>query len=298
MRIKELQPFHGAGLTQVLPVLYINLERDKERRSHIERELTQVNLRPIRIRAVGPLLPHGIFAETLSAGEIGAYASHMKAWSTLLVSGHPHALVLEDDARVRGNLAELVDLIIAALPEDWDLVHLYDDEGRPARPLRPVGVDHKLVRHARVPRGCVGYLISRSGAQKLSRQEQRCWPVDTDFRRPWHFLLNSYGIRPPLVKHDSEFPSAILRAGPRSRRRRGIAISNPLHSVQGAMWNFERLGISWWLYSFAVNSWRRLVRVIGRLARRHEQLLVSGEVRLKEVLAVNKKPRRSGSERG
>jgi hypothetical protein len=83
-----------------------------------------------------------------------------------------------------------------------------------------------------------------------------------------------------------------LRAGPRSRRRRGIAISNPLHSVQGAMWNFERLGISWWLYSFAVNSWRRLARANGRLARRHEQLLVSGEVRLKEVLAINKKPRR------
>ena len=281
----------------MLPVFYINLERDKERRSQIECELKQVNLGAIRIRAVGPLLPHGIFAETLSAGEIGAYASHMKAWSTLLVSSHPHALVLEDDARVPGNLAELVDLTIDALPKDWDLVHLYDDEGRPARPLCPVGDDHKLVRHARVPRGCVGYLISRSGAQKLSRQELRCWPVDTDFRRPWHFQLNSYGVRPPLVKHDSQFPSAILRAGPRSRRRRGIAISNPLHSFQGAMWNLKRLGLSWWLYSYAVNSSRRLTRAIGRLARRHEQLFVAGEVRLKEV-AANKRPRRSGSERG
>jgi glycosyl transferase, family 25 len=281
----------------VLPVFYINLERDKERRSQIECELKQVNLGAIRIRAVGPLLPHGIFAETLSAGEIGAYASHMKAWRTLLVSSHPHALVLEDDARVPGNLAELVDLTIDALPKDWDLVHLYDDEGRPARPLCPVGDDHKLVRHARVPRGCVGYLISRSGAQKLSRQELRCWPVDTDFRRPWHFQLNSYGVRPPLVKHDSQFPSAILRAGPRSRRRRGIAISNPLHSFQGAMWNLKRLGLSWWLYSYAVNSSRRLTRAIGRLARRHEQLFVACEVRLKEV-AANKRPRRSGSERG
>ena len=194
----------------------------------------------------------------------------MKAWSTLLVSSHPHALVLEDDALVPGNLAELVDLTIDALPKDWDLVHLYADEGRPARPLCPVGDDHKLVRHARAPSGCVGYLISRSGAQKLSRQELRCWPVDTDFRRPWHFQLNSYGVRPPLVKHDSQFPSAILRAGPRSRRRRGIAISNPLHSFQGATWNLKRLGLSWWLYSYAVNSSRRLTRAIGRLARRHD----------------------------
>ena len=151
-----------------------------------------------------------MFGEALSAGEIGAYASHMKAWSSLLVSSHPLALVLEDDARVAPNLAELVEAIIAALPQEWDLVHLYDDEGRPARPLRSISAHHKLVRYSRAPRGCVGYLLSRSGAQQLSRRELRCWPLDTDFRRPWHFHLDSYGISPPLVTHEDKFPSALL----------------------------------------------------------------------------------------
>jgi hypothetical protein len=115
----------------------------------------------------------------------------MKAWDMLLVSGRPHALVLEDDARVPPNLAELVDKMMGVLPERWDLVHLYDHDCHPSRPLRAVGNEHELVRYSRVPGGCVGYLLSRSGAQKLLRQELRCWPLDTDFRRPWHFLLDS-----------------------------------------------------------------------------------------------------------
>jgi glycosyl transferase family 25 len=188
----------------VVPVLYINLDHDSERRAHIERALAQDKLELIRIRALEPpfALPDALFSKALSVGEIGCYASHMKAWDMLLVSGRPHALVLEDDARVPPNLAELVDTTIAVLPENWDLVHLYDNDCHPSRPLHAIGADYELVRYSRVPGGCVGYLISRSGAKRLRRQELRCWPLDTDLGRPWHFLL-SYGIRPPLVEHDS-----------------------------------------------------------------------------------------------
>ena len=123
--------------------------------------------------------------------------------------------------------------MIAVLPKHWDLVHLYDRDEYPARPLGAVGTEHELVRYSRVPGGCVAYLISRSGARKLRRRELRSWPLDTDFRRPWHFDLDSYGIRPALIDHDNDFTSAILKRGPRSRRRRGITLSSPLHSLQG-----------------------------------------------------------------
>jgi glycosyl transferase family 25 len=205
----------------------------------------------------------GLFSDGLSLGEIGCYASDIKAWNAILVSGNPYALVLEDDARVPPNLAEIVETIIVALPKNWDLVHLYDCEHHPARPLRAIGAGHKVVRYSRVPGGCVGYLISRSGARKLRRPEMRCWPLDTDFRRPWHFRFDTYGIRPPLIDHNSDFPSAILRKGPRSRRRRGIALSSPLHSLQGARWNIRKLGILWWLYCLAINSYARLLKAVG-----------------------------------
>ena len=248
----------------MVPAFYINLDRDVDRRLHIEQELAQPNLWPIRVRALGPLSPHGIFEQSISAGEIGAYASHMKAWSTLLASDHPYALIVEDDACVPTNLGMLAQSIIRALPNDWDLVHLYDDENRPARAICPIDARHELVRYSRAPRGCVGYLVSRSGAQKLSRHEMRCWPVDTDFRRPWHFGLESYGVRPAPIGHTNDFASAVLSVGPRSRARRGIKASNPLHSLQGAIWNIRRLGLSWWLYAAAVNASRRIGRAIGK----------------------------------
>ena len=252
----------------MLPVLYINLDQDKERRAHILETLAQDedNLKLMRVAALEPpiALPGAAFADTLSVGEIGCYASHMKAWDALLASRSPFALVLEDDARVPPNLADLVQEMIAVLPEHWDLVHLYDRDEYPARPLGAVGTEHELVRYSRVPGGCVAYLISRSGARKLRRRELRSWPLDTDFRRPWHFDLDSYGIRPALIDHDNDFTSAILKRGPRSRRRRGITLSSPLHSLQGARWNLRKLGIGWWLYCLAINSWRRLAKAAGK----------------------------------
>jgi len=259
----------------LLPVLYINLDQDKDRRAHILETLAQDedNLRLMRVAALEPpiALPGAAFADTLSVGEIGCYASHMKAWDALLASRSQFAVVLEDDARVPPNLADLVPDMIAVLPEHWDLVHLYDRDGYPARPLGAVGTEHELVRYSRVPGGCVAYLISRSGARKLRRRELRSWPLDTDFRRPWHFDLDSYGIRPALIDHDNDFTSAILKRGPRSRRRRGITLSSPLHSFQGARWNLRKLGFGWWLYCLAINSWRRLVKAARKLAMRLAQ---------------------------
>ncbi len=247
-------------------VLYINLDHDRDRRAHIECRLAQDGLDPVRIDALEPpfILPDALFATALSVGEIGCYASHMKAWDTLIASGRPYALVLEDDAQVPPNIAELVQKTLTALPEHWDLVHLYDREHHPARPLRTLSEEHALVRYSRVPGGSVAYLISRTGARKLRRQSVRCWPLDTDFRRPWHFNLDSYGVRPPLIEHNSDFDSALLRRGPRSRRRRGLAFSSPLHSLEGAIWNIRKLGPRWWLHCLALNSWRRFVKAVSR----------------------------------
>jgi GR25 family glycosyltransferase involved in LPS biosynthesis len=59
----------------------------------------------MRVVALEPpiALPGAAFADTLSVGEIGCYASHMKAWDALLASRSLFALVLEDDARVSQN---------------------------------------------------------------------------------------------------------------------------------------------------------------------------------------------------
>jgi GR25 family glycosyltransferase involved in LPS biosynthesis len=43
----------------------------------------------------------------------------MKAWDALLASRSQFAVVLEDDARVPPNLADLVQEMIAVLPKHW-----------------------------------------------------------------------------------------------------------------------------------------------------------------------------------
>ena len=107
----------------LLPVLYINLDQDKDRRAHILETLAQDedNLRLMRVAALEPpiALPGAAFADTLAVGEIGCYASHMKAWDALLASRSQFAVVLEDDARVPPNLADLVQEMIAVLPKHW-----------------------------------------------------------------------------------------------------------------------------------------------------------------------------------
>jgi hypothetical protein len=74
-----------------------------------------------------------------------------------------------------------------------------------------------------------------------------------------------------VIEHEDEFTSAILKSGPRSRRRRGIRFSSPLHSLHGAAWNVRKLGLGWWLYCLAINSWQRVLKAI-RAARPREVL--------------------------
>jgi glycosyl transferase family 25 len=260
----------------MLPVLYINLDRDLERRAHIERLLTQDDVGSLRIRALEvPFVLRGtVFDGSSSAAETACYASHIKAWDTLLASRNPYAMVIEDDAVLPPRLARLIKCIVAALPEHWDLVHLYGDEGRATRPLRAIDAERELVRYSRAPAGAVGYLISRSGAAKLRQREVRSWPIDTDLRRPWHFGLDSYGVSPPVVGHSGLFASTL--GGKRARGRRGLALSNPLHSFQGALWNMRKLGLLWWLRCLALNGRRRIVGTAakaGHLRPRNDPVL-------------------------
>lgn len=246
----------------MVPTFYINLDRDTKRRAYIEWALDQPDVKPLRIAAIElPLmLRDTMFDERLSSGEIGCYASHSKAWDTLLLSWEPYALVIEDDADVPNRLAEIVAHTLAELPQGWDVVHLYGEPTRAVRPLRSILGGMEIVRYSRVPAGAVAYLISRSGAAKLSRQEKRRWPVDTDLRRPWHFGLDSYGIVPAPFGHAHQFASSILLRGERSRLRRGISFSSPIRNLAGLAWNLRKLGPLWWTRCFSTNCKRRLFK--------------------------------------
>ena len=267
----------GACAMRTPPAFFINRCCDKERLAAVQIELGRAGIAAERIAAVdGLAVPEefrryffvdGLRPTRLSPGEVGCYASHLTALKLVVDRGLDSALILEDDAVLPDRLAETVGDILAALPNGWDLVHLCANPSRAVKPVVQLDQSRQLVRYSRIPFGAVGYLISRQGAEKFLAPVERTWPIDTDFRRPWQFRMEVYGVVPKLIGHSGELKSAILSHGERARRRRGIPwpsrqnwTGNPLHSPAGAYYNMLRLGPLWWMSCWWRNTRRRLAR--------------------------------------
>jgi hypothetical protein len=120
-----------------------------------------------------------------------------------------------------------------------------------------------------VPEVTTGYLVSRGGARKFLRPTKRYWPIDTDFRQPWLFGLEIYGVAPSLISAGGSLGSVIHDLGDHSRQRRGLPIpsrhcwtGNPLHTPEGVVFNFRKLGPSTWARCNAYISMRRIVAAL------------------------------------
>jgi len=266
------------------PALYINREVDKDRRASIESELSNAGIRGERICGVdGLAVPPaftGYFFEgdrlhsKLKPGEVGCYASHLKALSVVVERGIAYALILEDDALLTRDLTQTIDNILANVPEDWDMVYLCREPEHVTKPVACLKQSRMLVRYSRVPATTTGYLISRAGAEKFLVPLKRYWPVDTDIRQPWRFKLEIYGVVPSIVSV-AGFDSSIHALGNHSRGRRGIPMpsrhcwtGNPLHTPQGLYFNLKALGPRWWMTCFLRNTHRRVMRTLGLQARK------------------------------
>lgn len=202
---------------QTLPLVFINLDKDSERRTRIEAQLAHLGLPGERLPAVWwKHLPpaeqsllysaernHGLYYQPLVDGEKGCYASHIQAWRQLLASDAPAMVVLEDDVVLEDAFASVVQAI-AALGDDWDMVKLM---GRPAgekiRTTRPLTASHRLIQYRRVPSFTAGYVVSRAGARKLLDSRVPFGrPIDIDLRFWWENDLRILGVQPPVVRLD------------------------------------------------------------------------------------------------
>lgn len=96
-----------------IPIFVINLSSSKERRSAIESDADELGLKLSIIDAIdGRLIQDHAdlgyckranrreYGRLLTPGEIGCYASHLKAARSVLECKAPYAIVLEDDAKL------------------------------------------------------------------------------------------------------------------------------------------------------------------------------------------------------
>lgn len=210
------------------PVLYVNLDRDDARRLRMEAEFARLGLPGERFPATlwtaltdaeqsryySPAVNHQLFHKPLVNGEKGCYASHLRAWQWLLDSPHAALVVLEDDVRLKPEFGSVIDAI-AALPAGWDMVKLL---GRAAtgkqeklRGQRALIPGTELVDYARIPSLTAGYVISRSGAEKLVKSRLPFGrPIDVDLRHFWENGLVIQGVEPAAIELDeTSFESSI-----------------------------------------------------------------------------------------
>lgn len=201
----------------MVPLVFINLDKDGERRARIETQLSQLGLRGERLPAVwwkdlpqaeqnslySPTHNSNQYFQPLVDGEKGCYTSHIQAWRQLLASDALALIVLEDDVVLEEAFAPVVQAI-AALGNGWDMVKLM---GRPSgekiRAATPLTPTHRLIQYQRVPSFTAGYMVSRAGARKLLDSRIPFGrPIDIDLRFWWENDLRILGVQPAVVRLD------------------------------------------------------------------------------------------------
>lgn len=205
------------------PVFVISMKRSVGRREAMKRELAGFDFE--FIDAVdGEQLDEDRFrhrlqtewwrimrGRQLSPSEIGCFLSHYGVWQRIVDTRTPHALVLEDDARLAGgggfadNVVELMGMTM-----EWDIVHLAPKRRyRLDRVFVVLRDGRRLIRFRRRHAGAVGYLISLEAAEALLHY---CWriraPIDWLYAEWWENGLAFRVIEPGIVRH-AGLPSTI-----------------------------------------------------------------------------------------
>lgn len=239
----------------MIPIVYINLDRDVDRRQHLERQLERLGLSAHRIRGVlwSELTPQEQskfyssevnqrkFYRPLSDGEKGCYVSHLYAARHAIEASYDRMLILEDDVILKDGLPAVLKAIERLPVEGWDIIKLYSRQKESPRLRRPLSdLDgYELCTYKRVPSWSNAYVVSQAGARKLCKNFVPFGrPIDVDKRYWWEFDLRILGILPsvvekaPLSKNSSIWSNGrSRRTWPQQRKRWYLQL---VHAIQNA----------------------------------------------------------------
>lgn len=206
-------------------ILWINLDRDAERRAWMEPQLERLGLTARRIPALTPettpvelrsrFLPEA--ENVLLPNNIASFASHLMVAEEIAGGSRDAAVVLEDDVEILCSGAELAALVEAA--RELDMVKLNDWSKSPTVAIGHVA-GRKLVRYLRVPRGAGSYILTRSGAERmLERARNLAITTDNFLRAEGMLTLRIAGVLPPPIPQDRLQRSSLDPEGLRNRAR-------------------------------------------------------------------------------
>ena len=201
-----------------IKIVVINLPSSCERREHISRRLTELELPFTILNATDGrkkndpalllyndkrrLIEKG---HSLTPGEQGCFVSHRKVWQ-LCVEENVNILVLEDDV----ELSESLPLI---LKESENLLNNYHyirlGRGTAKRSLsflrkwktkKTLTNRFYLVKYLRGPSCAHAYIITPKAASRfIKKSQQWWWPVDDYMDMEYFNGQYNFGIEPPII---------------------------------------------------------------------------------------------------
>jgi GR25 family glycosyltransferase involved in LPS biosynthesis len=144
----------------------------------------------------------------LGRGEVAVYSSHRRALEMFLKTDSEFAIVLEDDFEIL-RPDHFVDEVLRILdaPLEWDLIKLFDYLGskKPKKPIARLDLGPIAIVEYKTPRaGMVGYIVRRSGAEKLISRPHLFRPIDEDLKYYWELDLWSFSVVPCLLAEISD----------------------------------------------------------------------------------------------
>ena len=255
---------------QNFSALLLNLDRDTARLAHMEKQLANARITFVRQPGIlGDDLPDDLrpsfFDEsgnpktTMKRGELGCYASHLRALKRV-ESGELGnvVLVMEDDLNISPNLIALIDEAQNATHTAWDIIRLSNPPRRAYAPLAQLADSRFLVRYSKIPTSAGAYLITPAGAQKFLEQGIRGLTFDDDLRRPWFHQMDTYGIVPPpvfagaLQSSIDAVEAGRFEKGISSRQER-LLRGDHRHIFKRFAYNIQNMGPSDWVLCDAIN---------------------------------------------
>lgn len=209
-----------------MDVFVISLDRSLDRWKDLEKRAKSAGFNPIRFPAVdGTQLPASEIARLtalqtgslprLGPGEVACFLSHRALWQQFLKGTDDWVLILEDDVHFHRLTPLIQDT--GWIPPDAEIVkcETYRRQARlgPTASITPNGI--RLARLQSKHLGTAGYILSRSGAEKLvDLTEGLCEAVDQilfdpDIAGPGRFVI--YQLDPAPVIQDVLLRSAAKR---------------------------------------------------------------------------------------
>lgn len=194
--------------------LVINLQESCERLRLMQAQAERLQLPLIRVPAVckKSLSPRQLreavrrnrFKRPLTDGELACGLSHRKAMRQFLDGPQRYCVLLEDDAVLSDDIAQVVQAAVEAndaAGSGWDLLKL--DGARGSRFVhRSLTTGHELVEYFfEPPPSAMAVVMSREFAERFLRgSPQVTRPIDEDYKHHWQYGFRLKSVHPALAR--------------------------------------------------------------------------------------------------